>query len=244
MQMVARSTTNIRWSEMWCFLYLVRLPFLAMTSAHLSGIVSIFFLRTSTLMLSHAFCNSSQWLFFQCRIDLSSLFSDSPQICLMGLRSELWGGQSISFKIPADFSIVCSSSNSSARVLNPLKYAKCSNNFGHNHKTKATVKMWPKYFCFFFSAVKQFIASKIKVFVYIMCVCTLYIYYVYINTHTCMYIFVQNMLSLYILNIWLLSQSPVELHCISQHPSCHSPAFRQYSLTPDLHQGILLTCCY
>ncbi len=31
----------------------------------------------------------------------------------------------------------------------------------------------------------------------------MYIYYVYINTHTCMYIFVKNMLLLYILNIFI-----------------------------------------
>ncbi len=34
--------------------------------------------------------------------------------------------------------------------------------------------------------------------VYNICVCTVYIYYVYINTHTCMYIFKQNMLCLYV----------------------------------------------
>ncbi len=52
-------------------------PFAAITAAYLSGIVSIYFLRTSTLMLSHAFCNSSQRLSFECTIDLSSLFSNS-----------------------------------------------------------------------------------------------------------------------------------------------------------------------
>ncbi len=80
----------------------------------------------------------------------------------------------------------------------------------------------------------------------------MYIYYVYINTHTCMYIF-EKKSNLYILifindinymniNIYcmcvylyihndihrthILSQSLVELHCISQHPSGHSPALR------------------
>ncbi len=73
-------------------LILVCPPFAAITAAHLSGIVSIYFLRTSTLMLSHVFCNSSYMLSFECTIDLSSLFSNSPQICSMGLRSRLWGG--------------------------------------------------------------------------------------------------------------------------------------------------------
>ncbi len=41
----------------------------------LSGTVFIYFLR------SHAFCNSSQRLSFECTIDLSSLFFNSPQIC-------------------------------------------------------------------------------------------------------------------------------------------------------------------
>ncbi len=42
------------------------------------------------------------------------------------------------------------------------------------------------------SAGQRLIASKIKVFVYIIYVCVLYIYYVYINKHTCMYIFKTN----------------------------------------------------
>ncbi len=42
-------------------------------------------------MLSHAFCNSSQRLSFECTADVSSLFSNSPQICSTGLRSGLWG---------------------------------------------------------------------------------------------------------------------------------------------------------
>ncbi len=37
-------------------------------------------------------------------------------------------------------------------------------------------------FDLFTSAVKRLITSKIKVFVYIIYVCTVYIYYVYINT--------------------------------------------------------------
>ncbi len=43
---------------------------------HIS-LASIYFLRTSTLMLSHAFCNSRQRLSFEYTIDLSSLFSNS-----------------------------------------------------------------------------------------------------------------------------------------------------------------------
>lgn len=41
-------------------------------AAHLSGIVPIYFLRTSTLMLSHDFYNPGQRLSFECTIDLSS----------------------------------------------------------------------------------------------------------------------------------------------------------------------------
>ncbi len=36
----------------------------------------------------------------------------------------------------------------------------------------------------YISAVKRLIASKIKVFAYIIYVCIVYIYYVYINTHS------------------------------------------------------------
>ncbi len=50
--------------------------FAAIAEAHLSGIVPIHFLRTVTLVLSHAFCNSSQRLSSECTIDLSSLFSN------------------------------------------------------------------------------------------------------------------------------------------------------------------------
>ncbi len=86
------------------------------TAAHLSGIVSTYFLRTSTLMLSHAFCNScnsTQRLSFECTIDLYNLFSNSPQICSMRLRSGLWGASpsfSMFQQIP---SISGSSGNSS-----------------------------------------------------------------------------------------------------------------------------------
>ncbi len=55
------------------------------------------------------------------------------------------------------------------------------------------------------SAVKWLIASKIKVFLYIIYVCTVHIYYEYINTHTCIYIhvFKKNMLRLYIKYIYI-----------------------------------------
>ncbi len=56
----------------------------------------------ATLMLSHAFCNPSQSLFFECTIDPSSSFSNAPQICWMGLRSGLWGVRS-SFSIFSRF---------------------------------------------------------------------------------------------------------------------------------------------
>ncbi len=42
-----------------------------------------------------------------------------------------------------------------------------------------------QYIC---NAGQRLIASKIKVFVYIINVCTVYIYYVYINTHMHVYI--------------------------------------------------------
>ncbi len=57
------------------------------------------------------------------------------------------------------------------------------------------------------SAVKQLIAInhiQNKSFcLHNICVCAVYIYYVYMNTHTCMYIFQKNMLSLYIKYIYL-----------------------------------------
>ncbi len=45
------------------------------------------------------------------------------------------------------------------------------------------------------SAVKQLFGLIGNV--YIICVCTVYVYYVYINTHTFMYIFKKNVLSLH-----------------------------------------------
>ncbi len=74
--------------------------FAAITAAHLSGIVSKYILRNSTLMLSHAFCNSSQRLSFECTINLSSLFSKLPQICSRGWGVDFEG--SIIFNVPAD----------------------------------------------------------------------------------------------------------------------------------------------
>ncbi len=68
-------TTNIRWSKSY---YLACSPFAAITAAHLSGIVSIYFLRISTQMLSNALCNSRQRLSFECTIDLSNFFSNYP----------------------------------------------------------------------------------------------------------------------------------------------------------------------
>ncbi len=47
------------------------------------------------------------------------------------------------------------------------------------------------------SAVKRLIASKLKVFVYVLCVCNVYVCYVYINTHTCAYILKINILFKY-----------------------------------------------
>ncbi len=45
----------------------------------------------------------------------------------------------------------------------------------------------------------RLIASKINVFVKIMCVCVLcvFIVYIYINTHTCMYMFKKNVVYIY-----------------------------------------------
>ncbi len=48
-------------------------------------------------------CQSIQRISFECTIYLSSLFSNSFNICLMGLMSGLWGGQFVIFNVPADF---------------------------------------------------------------------------------------------------------------------------------------------
>ncbi len=70
MQMVALSTTNIRWSESYCFYPLLTLifgmsTFSAITAAHLSGIVSIYFLRTSTLMLKQLKPKAFLWMYYR-----------------------------------------------------------------------------------------------------------------------------------------------------------------------------------
>ena len=56
--------------------YLVCSPS-AITAAHLSGIESTYFLRTSTLTSSCAFCNSRQRLSFDCTTDLSTLLCNN-----------------------------------------------------------------------------------------------------------------------------------------------------------------------
>ncbi len=53
------------------------------------------------------------------------------------------------------------------------------------------------------SAVKQLIASKINVFVYILYVCTVYIYYVYRKTHT---------YSIYFENIYMYLRVYIYIH--------------------------------
>ncbi len=56
----------------------------------------------------------------------------------------------------------------------------------HSFERYYIILYYYKYYIFK-SAVKQLIASKIKVFVYIICLYTVYMYYVYINTNTCAY---------------------------------------------------------
>ncbi len=115
MQMVALSTTNNRWSDHPLFIHIMEViihcsSFAAIAAAHLSGIVSIYILRNSTLMLSNAFCNSSQRLSFEWIINLSSLFSKLPQICSRGWGVDFEGSIiSMFLQIP---SIAGSSGNS------------------------------------------------------------------------------------------------------------------------------------
>ncbi len=54
---------------------------------HISLAQCQYIFRELQLMLSNASCNSSQRLSFECAIDLAGLFSNSPQICSMGLRT-------------------------------------------------------------------------------------------------------------------------------------------------------------
>lgn len=52
-------------AALFCFFTVIFFfsPFAAITAVHVSGIVVIYFLRASTLMLFQVFCNSSQRLF-------------------------------------------------------------------------------------------------------------------------------------------------------------------------------------
>ncbi len=89
--MVASSTTNIRWSELYCFYPFLTLIFgmfnFCRNYSSISGIVSIYLMRYISWDIS-----TSQRLSFERTIDLCSLFCNSPQIYLLGLRSELSGG--------------------------------------------------------------------------------------------------------------------------------------------------------
>ncbi len=106
-----------RYQMKWVVLFLSTFNFniwyvhlLKQLQQHISQYISTL---TSTLMLSHAFCNSSQRLSFECTIDLSSLFSNSPQICSMALRSGLWGA-SPSFSMFQQIPSVAGSSGNSS----------------------------------------------------------------------------------------------------------------------------------
>ncbi len=108
------------------FNILVCLPFAAITAAYLSGIVPIYFLRTSTLMLSHASCNSSQRLSFEYTIDLSSLFPTRLKFARWGWGPDLEGA-SPSFSM---FQKIASAAGSSG---NSLFNGYCNGQFNKNN---------------------------------------------------------------------------------------------------------------
>ncbi len=93
--------------------------FAAITAAHLSGILSIYILRNSTLMLSHAFCNSSQRLSFY-----PVYFPNCPKFA-RGV--EVWTLRGPSFSMFLQIpSIAGSSGNSSF-------YGYCNSQFNKNN---------------------------------------------------------------------------------------------------------------
>ncbi len=125
--------------------------------------VSIYFLRTSTLMLSHAFCNSSH-----CTLNVIR-----PKFARWGWGPDFVGASPSFLMVQQIPSIEGSSGNSSfygyyngqfnKKQLKPLKYAKCSNNFGHH--------------C-------------VCVYIYIYIYMYIYMYiYIYTHTHTHIYIY-------------------------------------------------------
>ncbi len=108
MQMVALSTTNIRWNESYCFYPLLTLifgmsTFSAITAAHLSGIVSIYFLRTSTLMLKQLKPKAFLWMYYR---SVQFIFQLAPNL-LDGVEVRLWEGQSIIFIFVVHLYFVC-----------------------------------------------------------------------------------------------------------------------------------------
>lgn len=70
--------------------YSVCSPFAAVTTAHVSGVESIYFLGASTLTLSHDFCSSGQKLSFNWTIELSTLFYNSTKFTGEGWSLHFW----------------------------------------------------------------------------------------------------------------------------------------------------------
>ncbi len=112
MQMVALSTTKIRWSESYFFYPLWTLIFRMST-----------FCSNYSSSISLTQCQYTSWeLSFEFTIDLSSLFCNLPQICSIGLRSGLWGGLP-SQVVPAIVCFMGIVMANKKKKLKPLKYA-------------------------------------------------------------------------------------------------------------------------
>ncbi len=101
---------------------------------------SVNYFLTSRLTLSLAFCNSSQRLSFECNRSVQFILQRTPDL-LDGVEVRASRGKSIIFMFPQIPSVAGSSGYSSFygyfngkfnKKLKPLKYAKCSNNFGHH----------------------------------------------------------------------------------------------------------------
>ncbi len=117
MQMVALSTTNIRWSESYCFYQLLILilifgmsTFSVIRAAHLSGTVSIYFLGTSTLILKQFKQKAFLWMYNR---SVQFIFQLSPNLLdeceVQTLRGPAHHFQSIQQSLPSQVvpEIVC-----------------------------------------------------------------------------------------------------------------------------------------
>ncbi len=146
MQMVALSTTNIRWSESYCFYPLLTLIFGASTfwsnysSTSLWHGVNIFPEHFNTNVIPCLLQLKPKAFLWMYNRSVQFIFQLAPNLLdgveVRTLRRPVHHFQCSSRFLPSQVvtAIVCFMGTVMIQQLKPLKYAKCFNNFGHHCK--------------------------------------------------------------------------------------------------------------